>query len=252
MNLLRHSARRKRPPTGKAMKTSASFPDSPDPPPLYADRRAAGEALAECLLEYGGAPGLLVLGLPRGGVPVAAAVARRLGGVLDIHTVRKLGIPGHEEVAMGAIASGGVRVRNEDVLRRMQDPEGALDRVAEREGRELERREKAYRGGRPRPDLHGRTVIAVDDGLATGATMRAALLSIRQCAEVARLVAATPVGTVEACQSLKSMADHVVCAQVPEDFPGVGSFYRNFDQVSDEEVRQELASANSWSPTQKP
>ncbi|RYD33883.1 MAG: erythromycin esterase, partial [Verrucomicrobiaceae bacterium] len=158
------------------MKTPALFPDPPDPSLFYADRHAAGEALAECLLEYQGAPGLLVLGLPRGGVPVAAAVARRLGGVLDIHTVRKLGVPGHEELAMGAIASGGVRVRNEEVLRRMHDPEGALNRVAEREGRELERREKAYRGGRSRADLRGRTVIAVDDGLATGATMRAALL----------------------------------------------------------------------------
>ncbi|MDB6132245.1 MAG: Protein-L-isoaspartate O-methyltransferase [Verrucomicrobiales bacterium] len=234
------------------MKPSASSSAPPDPPPLYGDRHAAGEALAECLLEYRGTPGLLVLGLPRGGVPVAAAVARRLGGVLDIHTVRKLGVPGHEELAMGAIASGGVRVRNEDVLRHMQDPKGALDRAAEREGQELERREKAYRGGRPRPDLRGRVVIAVDDGLATGATMRAALLSIRQSAKVARLVAAAPVGTVEACQSLKPMADQVVCARIPEDFHGVGGFYRNFDEVSDEEVRQELASANSPSPAQRP
>lgn len=200
----------------------------------YEDRRQAGRMLAGALAHYRGRPRLLVLALPRGGVPVAYEVAMALQAPLDIFVVRKLGFPGYEEYAIGAIASGGVRVMNP--LPGMTVPPDALADVVEREQAELVRREKLYRGQRPAPDLLGRTVIVVDDGLATGATMRAALLAIRQQAP-ARLVAAVPVGAADSCEALQDVADEVVCPATPEPFDAVGLWYRRFPQTSDNEVQ---------------
>jgi putative phosphoribosyl transferase len=202
---------------------------------LFKDRTAAGQLLAEQLKEYVDRSDVLVLALPRGGVPVAFEIAQALNAPLDVCLVRKLGVPGQEELAMGAIASGGVRVLNQDVVRNHRLFEAAIHKTVVREQRELERREKLYRGDRPPLDLHGATVIVVDDGLATGATMRAAIMFIRQ-QEPTRLVVAVPVAAAETCRDIESEADQVVCAMTPEPFYNVGLWYENFSQVTDAEV----------------
>ena len=207
----------------------------------YANRREAGAILARQLREFGGRTDVVVLGLPRGGVPVAFEVAHALQAPLDVFVVRKLGLPGHPELAMGAIASGGVRVLNDDLLRQLHVPASVIDAVARGEQAELERRERAYRGARPPIPLEGRVVILVDDGLATGATMRAAVLAVRR-ALPSQIVVAVPVGARETCRALKEVADDVVCARMPEPFTAVGLWYENFEQTTDEEVRQLLSS----------
>ncbi|MFP2928844.1 phosphoribosyltransferase [Pyxidicoccus sp. 3LG] len=210
--------------------------------PEFLDRYEGGQVLARLLRQYAHRPDTVVLGLPRGGVPVAHEVARELGAPLDVFLVRKLGTPGHEELAMGAIASGDVRVVNRDVVDQLDIPQEAIDATAEREGRELQRREQSYRGGRPPPDVKGRTVIIVDDGLATGTTMRAAVAALRQLGP-ARIVVAVPVGAVESCEDLAAEADEVVCARKPEPFYAVGLWFRDFAQTTDDEVRDLLVSA---------
>lgn len=212
----------------------------------YEDRREAGRVLADALAHYRGRPHLLVLALPRGGVPVAYEVARALKAPLDVFVVRKLGFPGHEEYAMGAIASGGVRVMNPMPGMHVTPQEVAA--AVAREQPELERRERLYRGHSPAPDLHGRTVIVVDDGLATGATMHAALLGIRQ-QHPAHLVMAVPVGAADSCQALQGVADEVVCVAMPEPFRAVGLWYRQFPQTSDDEVRTLLEDAREHAPS---
>ena len=212
--------------------------------PLFRDRRLAGRRLAELLSGFAGAPNLLVLALPRGGVPVGYEVARALHAPLDVFLVRKLGLPGHEELAMGAIATGGIRVVNAEVVDAMQMPERVLDAVAEREQHEIERREHAYRGERPPPVIAGHTIILVDDGLATGATMRAAARAIRAQAP-ARLVIAVPVAARSTCDSLAMEADEIVCAETPEPFFAVGLWYEDFSETSDQEVRDLLQSTGA-------
>ena len=206
----------------------------------FTDRVDAGRQLATKLSKYAGRRDVVVLGLPRGGVPVAAEVARALGATLDIFLVRKLGVPGHPELAMGAIAEGGVEVLSDHVIRDLGIPEAAVLQVAVRERLELDRRDTLYRQGRPRPQLRGRTVIVVDDGLATGASMQAAVLALRKL-EPAHIVVAVPVGAMETCERLRREADAVVCAATPEPFQAVGLWYQRFDQTTDDEVRQLLA-----------
>lgn len=208
----------------------------------FRDRSDAGRRLAARLDQYAGRDDVIVLALPRGGVPVGAEVATALGAPLDVFLVRKLGAPGREELAMGAIASGGVRVLNADVVDQLQIPAKWIDVVAAREGEELSRREAAYRDGRPAPDVRGKTVILVDDGLATGASMKAAVVALRDLGP-ARIVAAVPVGAAETCHELGALADEVVCAATPDPFYAVGSWYADFDQTTDEEVRDLLAAA---------
>jgi putative phosphoribosyl transferase len=212
------------------------------PRTLFRDRSEAGDVLAGLLGRYAGRPDVLVLALPRGGVPVAARVANALEAPLDVFVVRKLGVPGHEELAMGAIATGGVRVRNEEVVGRLGLAEADLRRVAETEGRELARRERSYREGRPPPALAGRVVLLVDDGLATGSTMRAAVAAARRL-RPARLVVAVPTAPASTCQRLRDEADEVVCASTPWPFRAVGNSYRSFPQTSDQEVRDLLRAA---------
>jgi predicted phosphoribosyltransferase len=209
---------------------------------FFADRREAGRFLAGKLTGYADRPDVLVLALPRGGVPVAFEVASALHAPLDVFLVRKLGVPGHEELAMGAIASGGVRVLNEDVVRALRIPGDVLEAVAEAEQAELERRERIYRGDRPPPDVRGRTVILVDDGLATGSTMRAAVAALRRQGP-ARIVVAVPVGAPETCAEFEREADEVVCARTPEPFYAVGLWYGDFSQTTDEEVHELLERA---------
>jgi putative phosphoribosyl transferase len=206
----------------------------------FRDRRQAGRALAEQLAHYYGRPNLLVLALPRGGVAVGFEVAHALQAPLDVFVVRKLGFPGHEEYAMGAIASGGVRVMNP--MTGITVPPDELAAVVEREQDELVRRERLYRGDRPPVDVRGRTVIVVDDGLATGSTMRAAVLAIRQ-QHPARLTVAVPVGAPDTCQQLRDEADEVVCAAMPQPFRAVGLWYQEFPQASDDEVHDLLEAA---------
>src|SRR5712692_6674454 len=208
----------------------------------FRDRRAAGRQLATRLRAYASRPDVLVLGLPRGGVPVAYEVAQALGVPLDVFIVRKLGVPGFEELAVGAIASGGVRVLNEDVLRALPNAGEIVEAVTARETAELERREQSYRNGRPAPELRGRTAILVDDGLATGATMRAAVKALRQRG-AAKIVVAVPVGPLDTCREFEDEADEVICASAPEFFQAVGQYYEDFSQTSDEEVRELLARA---------
>jgi putative phosphoribosyl transferase len=208
----------------------------------FPDRAEAGRFLATKLSKYSGRDDVIVLGLPRGGVPVAYEVARALRVPLDVFIVRKLGVPGFEELAVGAIASGGVRVLNEDVARALPNANEIIEAVTKRETAELERREQEYRDGRPAPDLQGKTVILIDDGLATGATMRAAVKALRQRG-VAKIVVAVPVGPPDTCREFEDEADEVVCASVPEFFQAVGQYYEDFSQTSDEEVRDLLARA---------
>jgi predicted phosphoribosyltransferase len=202
----------------------------------FRDRHDAGRQLARALDRYAHHADTIVLGLPRGGVPVAYEVARALDVPLDVFLVRKLGTPGHEELAMGAIASGGIRVVNEQVRSMLQVTDDAIARVAAREQEELERRERAYRGDAPSPDLHGRTVIVVDDGLATGSTMRAAAQALRAL-EPRWLVVAVPVAAPETCNELRDIVDDVVCVRTPERFQAVGLWYDDFSQTTDDEVR---------------
>jgi putative phosphoribosyl transferase len=213
---------------------------------LFRNRRDAGDALAKWLIQYAGRGDVVVLGLPRGGVPVAYEVARRLGAPLDIFVVRKLGVPGFEELAMGAIASGGAVVVNRDVVDGYRIPDEVIEASAADERREIARREHLYRGDRPRLELAGRTVILVDDGLATGATMAAAVSAIRQ-ERPARVVVAVPVGAASTVAEMRSTADDVVCVEVPESFSAVGEWYANFDQTTDEEVRELLDDAGASS-----
>jgi len=208
----------------------------------FRDRTEAGRALAAKLKKYAGRPDVLVLALPRGGVPVAYEVARELNAPLDVFLVRKLGLPEREELAMGAIATGGVRVLNEDVIRVLHVPDEVIDAVAAEQQRELERRERLYRGDRPPPEVGGRTVILVDDGLATGSTMRAAIAALRK-QRPARVVVAVPVGAPDTCAEFRDEADEVVCARTPEPFFAVGLWYADFSQTTDEEVHDLLRRA---------
>jgi putative phosphoribosyl transferase len=209
---------------------------------LFRNRREAGRAVAGQLAQYASRPGVVVLALPRGGVPVGFEVAEALAAPLDVFLVRKLGFPGNEEFAMGAIASGGVRVVNEALLRRYGIPAAAVDRVVEQEERELRRRERLYRGNRPALELKGRTAILVDDGLATGSSMQAAVKAVRSRGPE-RIVVAVPVGPTESVRELARMADEVACVATPEPFLAVGRFYDDFQQVGDEEVAQLLEEA---------
>jgi putative phosphoribosyl transferase len=205
----------------------------------FRDRQDAGVQLAAKLAQYAGLPDVVVLGLPRGGVPVAYEVARALRAPLDIFVVRKLGTPDHRELAMGAIASGGVRVLNRAVIEELRISRATVDAVAEREQREMERQERAYRGDLPLPDFSGRMVIVVDDGLATGSTMRAAVQALRQ-SRPARIVVAVPVAAADTLQILAREADEMVCVNVPESFHAVSAWYEEFSQTSDDEVRRLL------------
>jgi predicted phosphoribosyltransferase len=207
----------------------------------FANRTEAGQRLADLLApHYSSRPYVLVLALPRGGVPVAFEVAKALGVPLEVFLVRKLGLPGHEELAMGAIATGGVRVLNPDVVDRLKITNDVIESVTEVEEAELERRERAYRGDRPPPEVRDRTVIIIDDGIATGSTMRAAVAALRQ-QNPARIVVATPTIAASTLEQLAQEADEVVAVMAPEDFNGVGQWYYNFTQTTDDEVKHLLA-----------
>lgn len=210
---------------------------------LFRDRREAGRHLAQALGEVATRPQPLVLGLPRGGVPVAYEVARALDAPLDVFVVRKLGVPGHEELAMGAIASGGIQVLHQQTIRDLGVTAAEVARAVKSEERELERRERAYRDGRPAPVLRGRTVILVDDGLATGASMSAAVEAVRQQQPLS-VVVAVPVAANTTCEAMRRIADVCVCAETPEPFYGVGQWYADFSQTTDDEVRALLAAAS--------
>jgi predicted phosphoribosyltransferase len=203
--------------------------------------------LAGKLAAYANRPDVVVLALPRGGVPVAYEVAKALHAPLDVFLVRKLGVPGHEEYAMGAVASGGVRVINRDVVEALGISDDVIEAVIAQEERELERRERAYRGDRPFPDLRGKTVILVDDGLATGSTMLAAATALRQ-QHPARLVVAVPVGSPETCNAFRDHVDEIVCAITPDPLYAVGLWYEDFSQTTDDEVRTLLADAQRTEP----
>jgi predicted phosphoribosyltransferase len=205
----------------------------------FADRREAGRELARLLPASVRTGDVVVLALPRGGVPVAYEIAHALGAPLDVFLVRKLGTPGHPELAMGAIASGGIRVLNDEVVRQLDIRPELIDAVAEREQGELARREAAYRQGRPMPSLGNRTVILVDDGLATGSTMKAAVEAVKQ-EHPARVIVAVPVGAAETCRALADMADEVICARLPRSFSAVGQWYQDFTQTTDDEVTELL------------
>lgn len=211
---------------------------------LFRDRADAGRALAERLAAYVGRTDVVVLALPRGGVPVGFEVARALRAPLDVFVVRKLGVPGHEELAMGAIGSGDVRVLNEDVVRALKIPDEIVAQVAAAERRELERRERLYRGERPPFDVSGRTTILIDDGLATGSTMRAGVAALRRLGP-SRIVVAVPVAAAQTCAELEREVDEVVCAETPEPFYAVGLWYEDFSQTTDAEVSALLERA-AW------
>ena len=213
----------------------------------FRDRKYAGRALARRLALFAGRRDVTVLALPRGGTPVAYEVAKALHAPLDVLVVRKLGVPWNPEFAMGAIASGGERLIDEMLVRELGISTRDVEEVASNEAYELERRERVYRGGRPAPDLRGRTVILVDDGLATGSIMRVAVRAVRRQSP-ARVVVAAPVAAPEACELLRGEADEVVCAEMPDPFLGVGRWYLDFSQTSDEEVCRLLDDANRRSP----
>lgn len=207
----------------------------------FSNRAQAGRDLGRSLERYAGRDDVIVLGLPRGGLPVAREVAHALGAPLDVYLVRKLGVPGHPELAMGAIASGGVRVLNSEVVTMLGITDDTIATVAAQEGLELERRDREYRGGRPAPELAGRTVILVDDGLATGATMRAAAAAVRG-SDPASVVVAVPVAARQTCAEFREdpAIDEIECLMTPDPFQAVGLWYDDFDQVSDDEVRAAL------------
>lgn len=215
----------------------------------FANRAEAGRMLAEALSNYIGRSDILVLALPRGGVPVAYEVAKKLSAPLDLWLVRKLGVPGQEELALGALAGKKILVLNDDIINALNIDQSAIDKVIAREQAELERRNRLYRQGRPAPDVEGKTIIIIDDGLATGATMRAAIASLRQ-AGAAQVIAAVPVGAKSTCMKIEQEADKLVCLYMPEPFYGVGQWYSDFSQTSDEEVLSLLnrAASNSGSP----
>ena len=214
---------------------------------LFRNRSEAGRWLADRLGAYARRPDVIVLALPRGGVPVGFELARALEAPLDVFLVRKLGRPGQEELAMGAIASGGVRVLNDEVVQALAVPSSVIDGVARQEEQELRRREAAYRGSRPAPDLHGRVVILVDDGLATGSTMRAAVRAVKQM-QPARVVVAVPVAAASTRDDLAVEVDEIVCETPPEPFLAVGRWYEDFSQTTDEEVRDLLERAAVAAP----
>ena len=217
-----------------------------DPPvrPRFRDRADAGRVLAAELSGYAGRTDVIVLALPRGGVPVANEVAHAIGAPLDIFLVRKLGLPGHEEFAMGAIASGGIRLINDEVVKAYGVSSAQIESIAAAEQRELERRERAYRDGRPLPELAGRTVILIDDGVATGFSMRAAVMALREDAP-ARVVIAVPVAAPETCDEFREIVDEIVCAETPDPFYAVGIWYEDFAQTTDHEVHALLRAANA-------
>ncbi|HEY7747357.1 MAG TPA: phosphoribosyltransferase [Aestuariivirgaceae bacterium] len=219
-------------------------------PKVFQDRREAGRLLAAKLSAYADRSDVIVLALPRGGVPVGYEVARALRAPLDVFVVRKLGLPGQEELAMGAIATGGVRVLNQELLDKVQLPPHLIDAVAAKELDELQRRERAYRGGRPPPVVRGQTIILVDDGLATGSSMQAAIKALRELAP-ARIIVAVPTAPKDTCESLRAEADEVICDITPEPFFGVGLWYADFSQATDDEVRTLLAEA-AESPPSRP
>jgi len=210
---------------------------------IFRNRKQAGQRLAKKLYNYADQLDVLVLALARGGVPVGYEVASALHVPLDVFTVRKLGTPGQEELAMGAIAPGGVRVINHEVVRSMMISEVTIEEVVARELAELERREKAYRGERPRPEIKGKTIIIVDDGLATGASMRAAVYAIRKQLPK-KIIVAVPVGAESTCASFNDIADEIICLETPAPFYGVGAWYDDFSQPTDEEVRTLIDRAN--------
>jgi putative phosphoribosyl transferase len=212
----------------------------------FRNRTEAGRVLARALGDYADRDDVVVLALPRGGVPVAFELAKALRAPLDVFLVRKLGLPGHEELAMGAIAAGGVLVLDQDLMRRLGISEAELERTVAEEAQELQRREAAYRGERPPPDVAGKTVILVDDGLATGATMRAAALAVRRLGP-AKVVVAVPVAAAETCDEFRDDVDEIVCAVTPAPFYSVGLWYDDFSQTTDDEVRELLARASDWS-----
>jgi predicted phosphoribosyltransferase len=216
-------------------------------PRYFRDRREAGRLLAEQLRPYANRPGVIVLALPRGGVPVGYEVASALGAPLDVFLVRKLGVPGYEELAMGAVATGGTRVINDEVVRALRIPDYVIDAVSAWEQQELARRERAYRGERPEPNVRDRTVILVDDGLATGATMLAAIKALRQ-QQPALIVVAVPTASPRTCDEMRMVANDVICAITPEPFYSVGLWYEDFSQTTDEEVRELLARSTSEVP----
>ena len=213
----------------------------------FHNRRDAGRQLADKLTEYAGRSDVIVLGLPRGGIPVAHEVATRLKAPLDVFLVRKLGVPGHPELAMGAIAAGGVEVLSRDLIRDLGIPPVLVEQVAVRERLELERRDALYRGARRPAIVRDRTVILVDDGLATGSTMEAAILALRQ-QHPARIVVAVPVGARDTCERLRRIADEVVCVSMPEPFNAVGLWYEDFSQTTDDEVKRLLAAGARSTP----
>ena len=211
---------------------------------LFRDRRDAGRQLAAVLSAYAGRTDVVVLALPRGGVPVAYEVARRLGAPLDVFVVRKLGLPAQPELAMGAIASGGVQVLNQEVVQTLGVPSSTIAEVAAREQEELERREQLYRGNRPGHSVEGKTIILVDDGVATGSTMRAAVEALR-LQRPKEIVVAIPVAPPETCEALRKEADRVVCVRTPEPFLALGAWYASFVQTPDAEIQELLARAQA-------
>ncbi len=216
--------------------------------PYFLDRHDAGRRVAAALRKYADRPDLIVLALPRGGVPVGYEVAQDLHAPLDVFIVRKLGVPGHEELAMGAIATGGVRILDRNLVEMLGLSPADIDRVTAFEQRELERRENLYRDRRPPPDVVGRTVILVDDGLATGSTMRAAVQALRQ-EGVRSIVVAVPIAPPDTCESLREEVDDIICAVTPEPFRAVGIWYVDFSETSDQEVRDLLEQAAKFTPS---